>query len=313
MPRKHGNNANVGVARSERDHGKEAQRRSRGKRTGRKPDEAAGRRPRDLDYGVDDQSASSRLLVASTSSRASGPERAVKASDRSKSSKVLQAVKMQTDRPTSSVEDSGSSTSDSSSSTSDSGSSACYLIPQPPPYDGRPNQRAFDDWVASVENWVSLEKLSRKEVMYFVPLLVTGKARRCLELYVLPTLHSRKWKLKEVFEILQEHCFPFDRKVRLYEQLISAKQGNRKAIWFATEVEFLARHLPHVSGEFLGLVFWKGLNHRTRSKLIMDGIVPGDINLETLVQHASKDEHPRMPGGMSWERCISAKPGRRLL
>jgi len=64
--------------------------------------------------------------------------------------------------------------------------------------------------------------------MYFLPQLITGEAERCFRRYVLPTFYSRKWKPKEVSKLLQEHCFPDDHKVRLYKQLRSAKQGNRK-------------------------------------------------------------------------------------
>ena len=68
---------------------------------GHNPNEAARRRPRDLDTGVHDgQSASPRLLAASASSRAQGPERAVKASDLSKSSRVLRSAEIQADRRT---------------------------------------------------------------------------------------------------------------------------------------------------------------------------------------------------------------------
>jgi hypothetical protein len=247
----------------------------------------AGRRPRDLDTGVDDQSASSRLIVSSTSSRAQGPERAVKAGDRSKSNKVLPAAKGHKDRPVPRVEDSDSSGCDSDSSASDSDSSASPISP-PDPYDGKPDQRVFDVWVYKVEHWASLAELSRKEVMCWFPRLVTGEAEQCFQEHVLPTLYSRKWEFKEVFEILQEHCFPFDHKVKLYEQLKSVKQGNRKVIVYAGEVRFYAKHLPYVSEEFLALVFWAGLNRHTQSKLIMHGVKPNRAGLKTLIRRALK-------------------------
>ena len=306
MPRNRGRKASVDVAGSVKDHGREARKRSRGKHTGRAPNEAAGRRPRDLDTGVDDQSAFPRFPVASTGSRARGPERAVKASDRSMSSKVLQTVNVQTNRPTSRVEDSDSSTSDSDSSASDSDSStsdsdsSTFSISPPDPYDGRPDQRVFDEWAFYVENWVSLEKLSRKEVMYYFPRLVTGEAKQCFQKYILPTLGSRKWKPKEVFELLQEHCFPDDHKVRLYEQLRLAKQGNRKVIDYAEEVRFLAKHLPYVSKEFLALVFWSGLNPRIRRALSSDGIKPGCVDPETLVQCAVRRGGTSLRGMKFW-------------
>jgi len=284
MPyRNRGHKARGRVTRSERNHGKEAQNGSRGEHPGRAPSETAERRPRDLHSGVDDQSASPRLLVASTSSRAPEPERAVEASDRSKSNKVLQTAEIRANRPmTLSVEDSDSSSSD----TNYSDSSACYLAQPPSPYDGKPDQRVFDDWVFGVKNWASLRKLSRMEVMCSFPALITGDARWCYQMYVSPTLRTKKWKPKDVFEVLQKHCFPHDHKIRLYEQLKAVKQGNRKVSWYAEEIVFLASHLPPVSKEFLAIVFYTGLNANVRSLLAFDGIEPDNIDFETLVQHA---------------------------
>ena len=204
-------------------------------------------------------------------------------------SKVLQTAEVETDRPTPRVKDSDSSAY----------SSALSFSP-PDPYDGKPNQRAFDEWVLEVKNWVSLEKLSRKEVMHHFPRLVTGEAKRCFQKYVLPTLRSRKWKTKEVFELLQEHCLPYDQRVRFYEQLKLAKQGNRRVIVYAEEVKFLAKHLPHVSKKFLALVFWAGLNPRIRNMLIMKGIEPGRVDPETLVQRALKRDGTSLDGVRFW-------------
>ena len=293
MPRNRGHKASVDVAESERNHGRETRKGSRGKHTGRAPNEAARRRPQDLDTGADDQSASPRLLVTSTSSGAQGPERAVKASDRSKSSKVLRTAEIQADRQTPSVDgsdpdtaDSNSSISDSDSSTSDSDSSTLSL---PDPYDGRPDQLVFDKWVSDVKAWASLEKLSRKDVMYLFPLLVTGEAEVWFRLLVLSPWSSRKWRPKQVFELLQKLCFPYDHQLRLYEQLTSVKQGNRRVIEYAEEVRFLAGHLPHVSKKFLGLVFWAGLNPRIQNALTrMPGIGPGCVRAETLIRLALK-------------------------
>jgi len=309
MPRNRGRKASVDVARSERDRGREARKRSHGKHTGRVPNEAAGRRSRDLDTGVDDQSAPTRLLVVSTSGRAQGPERAVRASDRSGSSRVLQTAKVRADRPTSRAEDPDSSDSDSDSSSSDSDSSSsdsdssASSISLPDPYDGKPDQRVFDGWVFKVKNWASLKKLPRRAVMYLFPRLVTGEAERCFRQYVVPTSFSRKWKPKEVFKLLQEHCFPYDHKVRLYRQLRSAKQGNRKVAAYAEEVEFLAGHLPHVSKKFLAIVFWEGLNYRIREKVVMmDEIELGRIDLQTLIRRA-----------LVAERACRIRPVRGLL
>ena len=262
-----------------RNRGRNAQNRSPGKHAGRVPGKAGGRRPRDS--GVDVQSASACLLVASTSSGAQGPERAVKASVRSSNIEVLQAAEAQADSPP--LTDEGSD-----SSASDSDSSSCFSVPLPKPYDGRPDQRVFDEWVFDVENWASLKKLRSIDVMANFPSLLTGDARRLYEKEVFPTLRSKKWKPKKVFKLLQKACFPTDHKVRLYNQLKSAKQGNRKASVFAYDLTFLAGHLPHVSGEFLALVFWAGLNPHVLDMLIKDGLKPGDLDLETLEKHASK-------------------------
>ena len=106
--------------------------------------------------------------------------------------------------------------------------------------------------------------------------------------HVHPTLHLREWKPADLFAVLEKDCFPWDHKLSLYEQPKSAKQGNCRVTDFAEEVEFLARHLPSVSKEYLALVFYSGLNCRVRSMLISDDIDPWDVELETLIQRASE-------------------------
>ena len=262
-----------------RNHGRNVQKRSPGKRAGRVPGEAAGRRPRDS--GVDVQSASVRLPVASTGSRAQGPECANEASDRSSGNEVLQTVQAQADSP--SLADEGSD-----SGVYDSDSSSFFFATLPRPYDGTPDQRVFDQWVFRVKNWASLNELRSIDVMVNFHLLLTGSARRLYQRKVYPPW---VWKPKKVFKLLQKECFPSNHKVLLYDQLKSAKQGNREAAEFAEELTFLASHLPHVSGKFLALVFWSGLNRRIPFMLIRDGIEPEDFDLETLAEHASKYDH----------------------
>ena len=253
-----------------RNRGRNARNRSPGKHAGRVPGEAAGRRRRDS--GVDVQSASACLPVALTGSRAQGPEASVWSSN----NEVLQAVETQVDSPPLTDE------------SSDSNSSLCSLTPLLKPYDGRPDQRVFDLWVLRVESWAIRNNLRSRDVMANFPELLTGRALQLYQREVFPTLHSKKWKPKKVFKLLQKECFPFDHKVILCSQLMSTKQGNRSASAFAGDLNFLARHLPHVSGEFLALVFWAGLNHRVASLLVLEGIEPGDLDLDTLEKHASK-------------------------
>ena len=125
--------------------------------------------------------------------------------------------------------------------------------------------------------------------MYFFPPLVTGEAEQWFRLFVLSPRSSRKWKPKQVFELLQELCFPYDHQLILYEQLASVKQGNRGVIEYAEEVRFLAGHLPHVSNKFLGLVFWAGLNPRIQNALTrMPGIESGRVGAESLIRRALK-------------------------
>jgi len=268
------------IARSERN-GKEGRKRSYGKRTGQVPNKAAGRLPRDLDSGVDDQSANARLLVEPTSSRAPNLDRAVKASDRSKSRKVLQTVTLQADRQTPRVEDTDSSTSDSS---------APYRYP-PRVYDGTADQAIFDEWKYSVEDWAEINEHSRKVVMRCFPLLVTGDARLCFERFVSPTLHSRKWEPKEVFEVLQKHCFPSDYKFQVHSQLVSVTQGNLRVMDFSHKIEKLVKHVPYpINEEFLATVFYTGLNSHIRARLILDGIEPGSTDLETMIKRAWKHD-----------------------
>jgi len=226
MPRNRGREATDGYTTSSERSGKKGRKRSYGKRAGQAPNEAAGRRLRDLDPGVDDQSADEHLLVEPTSSRAPDLDRVVMASDRPNSRKELQTVALQADRPTPGVEDVDSSTSDSSAS---------YRYP--PRYDGTADQDVFDEWRSGVEAWAAINEHSRRVVMRCFPLLLTGNALWCFRQYVSPTLHSRKWKPKKVFNVLQKRCFPPDYKLQVHSQLVSATQGDLRVIGFARKIK----------------------------------------------------------------------------
>ena len=280
MPRNRGREATDGYTTSSERSGKKGRKRSYGKRAGQAPNEAAGRRLRDLDPGVDDQSADEHLLVEPTSSRAPDLDRVVMASDRPNSRKELQTVALQADRPTPGVEDVDSSTSDSSAS---------YRYP--PRYDGTADQDVFDEWRSGVEAWAAINEHSRRVVMRCFPLLLTGNALWCFRQYVSPTLHSRKWKPKKVFNVLQKRCFPPDYKLQVHSQLVSVTQGDLRVIVFARKIKQLVEHVPYsVDEEFLDTIFHTGLDRHIKARLILDGIEPDSADLETIVHCASKHD-----------------------
>ena len=292
MPRNRGRNAIGYVARSERNN-KGGRKRSHGKRTGRVPNEAAGQRPRDPESDVDDPSVPC-IYVGTAILGSPGPERAFTASDRSNSREPPQTVVVQEGRSTSRVEDPDSSddSSDAETELSTSGSSASPMFPQPRPYDGRPNAAVFDKWKSDVEHWAEINKLSREEVMYCFPKLVTGRAKTCFQDHVVPILRSKKWEPKEVFAILQKECFPAEYRLRVHRQLTSATQGNLRVIEFVCKVLRLAEYLPYrVDKKFLATVIYAGLTLRIKTHLIldrigMDGIERGSVDLETLIERA---------------------------
>lgn len=275
------------TARTERK-GKEGQDGSRGQHDGRTANEVA-RRPRIPNPSTRPSSSVRRSVEQ-------GPDRAVRAGDRSKSSgKSRRTIKEREHRSTPRIQDTDSSDSsddpsgtDTSSSNSGSASSTFSL---PDPYNGKADQHVFDRWKYTVEAWVKFNKLPRKAVIYSFTRLVTGDALECFETYVTPTASSRKWKPAEVFEILQEHCFPSDYKMRNHRQLLSAKQGNLRVTHFATKLFRLAKHVPYpVSDELLAVIFYEGLSSHIRARLIMAGLVPGKVDLETMIGRASNLE-----------------------
>ena len=217
---------------------------------------------------------------------------AMMANDRSEGETALQIVKVQTKRPIPRAQDpdlsDDSSDAETCSSFSDT-SSGPSAFPQPRPYDGQANQDVFDEWTFRVETWAELNEPSRKEVLRWFPQLVSGNALWCFQRYVFPSLHLRKWKLKEVFEVLQKRCFPINHKLGLHRKLVSATQGNLRVLEFAGRIEGLARHLPYAE-EFLAAVFYAGLNNRIRARLIFDGIYFGTVDLETLIKCAAVHE-----------------------
>ena len=258
------------------------------------PDEAVGRRPRGLESNV------VRILVESTSGRAPGLDQAAMASDRPRGREAPNTVKERNKRPTREVEDpdsSDSSDDETVSTTSDTstGSSSSLDIPLPDPYDGRPDQRAFDAWVDQVTFFVEYYKLSDDQVMYMLRRLVSGEAKSCFMSHFTPSryLQPRERSLKEVFKVLQEECFPSDHKMTLHKQLMSATQGNLGVSDFADELRFRAKHLPYVNEQCLAAIFFVGVHKYIRVGLIMDGMEQDGTDLETLVKYALRYERAR--------------------
>ena len=278
--------------RSERN-GREGQKRSDGK--------AAGRRPRDLESGVDNRSANARLLVEQTSSRAPGLDQAAMAGDRPRGRKAPKTVKVQTKRPARRGEspdssDYSSDTGTTSSTTDTSTSSSfCSSISLPTPYDGRADLRVFDVWVCQVTTWVKYSGLSHKEVMYMFPRFVSGKAKSCFIAYVTPSrfLPPREQSLEEIFKAIHEDCFPPGHKMTLHKELMSASQGNLRVREFASELRLRARHLPYVNEQCLAAIFFVGVHKYIRIRLIADGLGQDSTDLETLLKHALEYECAR--------------------
>ena len=288
------------LARSE-GSGREGQKRSDGKHTGRAPGEAVGRRPRDLESGVDNRSANERLLVEPTSSRAPGLDQAAMAGDRPRGRKSPKTVKTQTKRPARRVEgpDSSDDSSDTStaSSTTDTSASSSFRpsIPPPPPYDGRADQRVFDLWVCRVTSWVEYNKFSDEEVKYMFLRLVNGKAESCFIAYLTPSryLPPEEQSLKGIFKAIHRDCFPLNHKMTLHKELMSASQGNLGIREFVSELRLRARHLPYVSEQCLAAIFFVGVHKYTRAGLMEDGMEQDGTDLETLMEHALRYECAR--------------------
>lgn len=328
MQRNRGRNATVGTARSRRN-GRKAHKGSHGMHTGQAPNEAAGRRARDLDSSDDDDSADVCIYAGTVTISAQGPEqrardldsgddddsadvciysgtaiigaqgpdRALEASDRSGSNReFLQISRAQSYRSALGGEDTDSS-DDSSGAVAGSNisdGSASPIVRRPDPYDGKADPLVFDEWKVKVETWAEANGLSKRQVMSYFPLLITGWAKRCFDLYIVPASPSRKYELKEVFEILYEQCCPLGCKLRVHRQLVSARQGSLTVLDFASRIKTLAKHVPYpVDEEFLVTIFYEGLNSPIKAKLIMLKCVPGgNADFEAMVRQARTFEEP---------------------
>lgn len=172
--------------------------------------------------------------------------------------------------------------------------SASPIVRRPDPYDGKADPLVFDEWKVKVETWAEANGLSKRQVMSYFPLLITGWAKRCFDLYIVPASPSRKYELKEVFEILYEQCCSLGCKLRVHRQLVSARQGSLTVLDFASRIKTLAKHVPYpVDEEFLVTIFYEGLNSPIKAKLIMLKCVPGDnADFEAMVRQARTFEEP---------------------
>ena len=302
---------NDSLARSETD-GRDGQKRSHGTRTGRTPNESAGRRPRDLESGVDHKSAHARTTSKLTSGRAPGLDQATMASDRPKGREALDTVQVRTKKPPPRVEG-----SDSSDDSSDTGTDSSYtdsssmfsLFPPPSPYDGRADRHVFDLWELQVKLWAERNKLSDKEVMYLFLPLVSGKTKTCFMWnFATPSRYRppRKQTLKEILEVIHEECFPPRYKTTLHKELMSATQGNLGVREFADELRSLAKRLPYVGDQCLAAIFFVGVHKYIRVRFILDGMKQDSTDLETLVDYASRYEDAR-------RMLVSESAGQTLL
>lgn len=282
---------NKDLARSERD-GRDNQKRPRDKRTG------AARRPRDLESGVDGQSARVCAAVRQTSDRALDLDQAATVSDRSGGRKALKTVEARTKRQTSRVEDSDSSDDSSESRTDSSASdttSVSFSFPMPSPYDGRADQRAFDIWKYQVKSWAKYNKISDEQVMSTFRFLVSGEAESHFMWHFFPSRFrpSREWTLEGIFEVIHKECFPPSYKMELHKRLMSATQGNLRVREFAAQLRSHAKCLQYVNEQCLAMIFFLGVHKYIRAQLTMDGMGDGDTDLGTLEKYASRYEDAR--------------------
>ena len=168
-------------------------------------------------------------------------------------------------------------------------------IPLPSPYDGRPDQRAFDVWEFRVTLYFKCAKLSDHEAMWMFHLLVSGRALECFTAKFTLTSYPppSEWSPKEVFKVLQKECFPPDHKITSHKELMSATQGNLSVSDFAADFRFRAMHFPYVSEQCLAAIFFVGVHKYIRTQLIRDGMGQDDTDLKTLEQHAEGYEFGR--------------------
>ena len=192
-----------------------------------------------------------------------------------------------TKRPTPGVED--SDTSMVSLSLHD------IPIPLSSPYDGRPDQRAFDIWEFRVTMYLKCAKLSDHEAICMFHLLVSGRALSCFMENFTPSRYPppNEWSLEEVFKVLQKECFPPDHKITLHKELMSATQGNFSVSYFAADLRFRAKHFPYISEQCLATIFFVGVHKYIRVGLISDGMGQDGTDLETLEEHAKRYELTR--------------------
>jgi len=283
------------LARSERDD-RDGQKRSHGKHTGQAPHESAGRRPRDLESGVDHRSAHARTAAKPTSGRALGLDQATKAGDRPKGRNALDTVQVRTKKPPSTVEDPDSSDYSSDTGTDSSTTDTSSMVfPPPSPYDGSPDRRVFDHWEFQVKRWAECNELSDKEVMYLFLPLVSGKAKACfMSNFATPSryLPPKKQTLEEILKVIHEECFP-RYKETLHDKLVLMKQGNLGVREYASELRSCAKRLPYVGDGFLAATFFLGVHKYIRAGLVLNGMEQDNADLETLVKHASRHKDAR--------------------
>lgn len=163
----------------------EGQRNSHGEHTGRVPNQAVGRPPRDPGSGVGSKSAIAHLLAELTSGRALDLDQAATAGDRSVGRKAFNTVEGRNERPTRRVE--GPDSSDLFNA--ETASPFLPDVPLPSPYKGRSDQRAFDLRVYKVTVYTKHYELSNDQMMCKLHRLVSENALLCSTTYFPPSCY----------------------------------------------------------------------------------------------------------------------------
>ncbi|KAJ7201381.1 hypothetical protein GGX14DRAFT_571502 [Mycena pura] len=130
-------------------------------------------------------------------------------------------------------------------------------IKKPFTYDGKADLDIFDQWTYEVDTWKEWNRISDRDAVMILVNFMSGKASKFFMKHV--ALRQCSWTPKSIYEALFNYCFPPDFKLKLRDELTSAKQGKRDVRDFQRDLETLAVRFPDVTERQIRQIFWDGL------------------------------------------------------
>ncbi|CUA74881.1 Transposon Ty3-G Gag-Pol polyprotein [Rhizoctonia solani] len=123
-----------------------------------------------------------------------------------------------------------------------------YKAQAPKTYKGdEPDIEEYDQFLFDYDNWVVETGLSSEEAVQNVSRFLGGKAGRWYMAKIAPNLGKTKYKMKDVYKLMYQYCFPPDFKEKIRKKYEGLTQGDRSVQDFFAHLELYRTRLNDIT------------------------------------------------------------------